>query len=868
MTTASPTPFPLSSFADHDHSRYHPPRPSAPRTQPTRPALHRHSPLSSLGHSHGFSADAPMLQSISIGDSSDDDIPKPMNFSALTKAILEKGPSSKTRLSPQDRQHNSTGAARQEQVRQPDPHPRAAISSQPAFRVRRSPRSQQRSSSPPHRVVRLSDSGSFSSTKQSGPREKDQDAHPGPSSRSLAEEIVTPAPVIRRKISTKSRTNSMASAETRRSQAGSATRSSAQSDGVHLPSHSQGQDPSSAQQIPSSASNGLDPERLKFLNDAMPGSMRVKRVPIGSGTFLRGAPMRRGIRRTHSDDANGAADDDLKAVGHGEALAEATPQDSERAGDPEHVAPGTPAPLAISHDAATSAARSEEILVRGGASASGVSGLVNDPITLQSRRQADTSQLESVPKSSALSGQILPVYRVPGPSTASSLPDQENEPPPTFKRNKSKGSGILVAHDDVATAFERAPRMLAPTSTPAASPPKRQALAPLNQNTPLRPAPPPPKMSVLETATASAGASTVKSKKKRSHVLVNGKMFTLRGRLGKGGSSDVYRVMAENDKMFALKKVNLEDCNEDTVRGYKGEIELLKKLENNDRVVRLFDFEVNEQKQSLSVLMEMGESDLNRIFGTRVQPESSHLDLAFTRHYWREMVSCVEAVHAHDIVHSDLKPANFLLVQGRLKLIDFGIANAIDTDNTVNVHRETNVGTPNYMSPESLQDSNAGSGRARGEPKVMKLGKPSDVWSLGCILYQMTYSRPPFAHIANQWNRVMAIINPDINISYPAQGVGGVTVPASLRRLLQRCLNRDPSKRPTVAQLLDDREAFLNPDLQHDGAVPMTEELLAQVLQKVVDRCRDPRRGFPSDDDLRGYPSAFLGQIRAGLERI
>ena len=109
-------------------------------------------------------------------------------------------------------------------------------------------------------------------------------------------------------------------------------------------------------------------------------------------------------------------------------------------------------------------------------------------------------------------------------------------------------------------------------------------------------------MTVLETATATGGASTVKSKKKRSHITVNGKIFSLRGRLGKGGSSDVYRVMAENDKMFALKKVNLEDCNEDTVRGYKGEIELLKKLENVERVVRLFDWEVNEPKQSLSVV--------------------------------------------------------------------------------------------------------------------------------------------------------------------------------------------------------------------------------------------------------------------------
>src|ERR1700761_5476490 len=175
--------------------------------------------------------------------------------------------------------------------------------------------------------------------------------------------------------------------------------------------------------------------------------------------------------------------------------------------------------------------------------------------------------------------------------------------------------------------------------------------------------------------------------------------------------------------------------------------------------------------------MEMGESDLSRILRLKLDLDhntsgssstTSKLDIPFTRFYWQEMLTCVAAVHAHDIVHSDLKPANFLLVHGQLKLIDFGIANAIDIENTVNVHRDSHVGTPNYMSPESLQDSSAtqaqqsevsGSNIQVSMGKLMKLGKPSDVWSLGCILYQMVYGRPPFAHIANPIHRVMAIIN-------------------------------------------------------------------------------------------------------------
>ena len=90
--------------------------------------------------------------------------------------------------------------------------------------------------------------------------------------------------------------------------------------------------------------------------------------------------------------------------------------------------------------------------------------------------------------------------------------------------------------------------------------------------------------------------------------------------------------------------------------------------------------------------MELGESDLARIIRMKLDPADAKLDLSFTRYYWKEMLECVGAVHDHDIVHSDLKPANFLLVQGRLKLIDFGIANAIEVDHTVNVHRDSHIG--------------------------------------------------------------------------------------------------------------------------------------------------------------------------------
>ena len=81
------------------------------------------------------------------------------------------------------------------------------------------------------------------------------------------------------------------------------------------------------------------------------------------------------------------------------------------------------------------------------------------------------------------------------------------------------------------------------------------------------------------------------------------------------------------------------------------------------------------------------------------------------------MLEAVHAVHLENVVHTDLKPANFVLVKGRLKIIDFGIAKAVAND-TVNIQRDqlvssspcttakAQVGTVNYMSPEAIQRMN------------------------------------------------------------------------------------------------------------------------------------------------------------------
>lgn len=591
-------------------------------------------------------------------------------------------------------------------------------------------------------------------------------------------------------------------------------------------------------------------------NDDHGAHSTVRMRKIGTGA-LSGKPRRAGMLRRPSED------DDVAMVGaEREGSNSPEMQMGRRAKQPE---------LDDQPDIDFAPRGSPEPISRGSSGKISRTDLNQAPYLLQERKASPSSPVREplAPRSrptpasdgshpSSRSGSHRrPAFKVP-PLPTEAAHDQENEPPPTFKRSKPVAPVLEV--------LETEPEKPAP-KVPS---PERQPLAAVHNNVPHRPAPaPPPKMSSLLDAATANGA---RSKKGSSHVVINGRQYRRLDCIGRGGSSRVYRIMADNYKIFALKRVNLEEADAAAIAGYKGEIDLLNKLSHVDRVIRLFDYEVNDEKQILNVMMELGESDFNKMLNEQCKTDNAKLDITFTRHYWKEMLECVGSVHTEDVVHSDLKPANFLLVKGRLKLIDFGIANAIQ-DDTVNVYRENQIGTPNYMSPESLICNNVTAGE-HGDVKEIKLGKPSDVWSLGCILYQMTYGQPPFAHIQSQMQRIMSIPNPKVEIQFPTRGIGGAVVPFGLIKTLRRCLTREQSLRPTIEELLADSDQFLNP-------VAISPDMLGRVIGNVVSYCRRREEGMrnngellpadgpsclPKDEDMRGWPGAFYEKLRQAME--
>lgn len=165
-----------------------------------------------------------------------------------------------------------------------------------------------------------------------------------------------------------------------------------------------------------------------------------------------------------------------------------------------------------------------------------------------------------------------------------------------------------------------------------------------------------------------------------------------------------------------------------------------------------------------------------------------------------QLAAALQVVHASGVVHRDLKPENIMLVHSagateeRTKILDFGIAKILGAGG-VNLTRTQEVlGTPHYMAPESLDVHAAVDGQR-------------DVYSLGCILYEMICGRLPFTAPAGSSSSAVFFQHLKDTPPHPNRWVP--SIPSAVSSLVLRMLHKRPHKRPTMAEVAEETQRLL-----------------------------------------------------------
>lgn len=202
--------------------------------------------------------------------------------------------------------------------------------------------------------------------------------------------------------------------------------------------------------------------------------------------------------------------------------------------------------------------------------------------------------------------------------------------------------------------------------------------------------------------------------------------YRLLGVLGRGGMGVVYlaeRADREFDKQVALKLMPRGLETPDKERRFRAERQILARLEHPG-IARLLDGGVTSEGYPYLVLERVEGEPIDRYCESRSLPLRERLAL------FLEVCAAVEYAHANLVVHRDLKPGNiFVDAQGRVKLLDFGIAKMLDESDDGDLPTRLPLLTPDYASPEQLANR--------------PVSTVSDVYSLGVLLYRLVAGVTP-----------------------------------------------------------------------------------------------------------------------------
>ncbi|MBL8755138.1 MAG: protein kinase [Planctomycetes bacterium] len=181
-----------------------------------------------------------------------------------------------------------------------------------------------------------------------------------------------------------------------------------------------------------------------------------------------------------------------------------------------------------------------------------------------------------------------------------------------------------------------------------------------------------------------------------------------------------------------------------------------------------------------------------------------------------DAADALEFAHRHNVVHRDVKPANLMCVDdGRMVVLDFGLATARDDDAPSLTRSGDLLGTPLYMAPEQARGAQNGTAA-------------SDVYSLGAVLYECLCGQPPVAS-----GPLAGVIDAILNQDPIAPRRLRPSVPEDLARIALQCLEKEPERRyPSAAALADDLRRFVDGSSVHARRSSVLNRSLRQIRRR------------------------------------
>ena len=327
--------------------------------------------------------------------------------------------------------------------------------------------------------------------------------------------------------------------------------------------------------------------------------------------------------------------------------------------------------------------------------------------------------------------------------------------------------------------------------------------------------------------------------------------YEIAAAIGAGGMGEVYRAhdprLGRDVAIKVLPRVFAEDANR--LRRFEQEARAAGSL-NHPNILAVFDIGSHEGSPFLVMELLSGQNLAERLQTNALSVESA-LDLAL------QVAQGLAAAHQQGIVHRDLKPANlFIMTGGQVKILDFGLAKQLPSiaaesqtelptqDLAGATQAGVLLGTVGYMSPE----------QARGEPTDAR----SDIFSFGCVLYEMLGGRPPFRR-GSVVETLSAILRDEPAALVAARG----TVSPSLDGIVRRCLEKRPEDRFASAQDLQSAlQLVLEAPARGQAALEPSEKSI--VVLPFENLSPDPENAFFADG-LTEELIADLSKVRALL---